>query len=978
MATFTGTDANESITPQSVSASVTTSGGSVPSSAVDMIDAGGGNDHVNGGGGNDSIFLGAGDDSVQWVAGEGSDLVEGGTGFDALRTLAFNPSEDIEITANGTRGRFRSGVEFLDLDGIESIDFQAGGSVNGADTIEIGDLDGTAIQRIQLYLSASQVDPVPDNGADNVILSAGDGFDTITLAYQNTNPSILTVFGLGQTVEIYSGGVTDRLTINGGGGIDVIDGSAIPSGAMLLTLNGGAANDFLTGGRGADTLDGGDGNDVLDGGIGADLLIAGAHNDTVTGRDGDDVALLGDGSDRFIWRPGDDNDVIEGQGGSDTVEFQGSGVGETVEISANGARTLLSRDVAAVSMDMDGVELIDYFALGGADTVIVGNLAGTEVVKVNVHLEAAQGGNAGDNQQDMVRLNGGEAADTVAVRGFDNAIGVEGLAAIVEIFNPEASDRLVVAGNGGNDVIRAGTMRSALTIDGGAGDDILMGGAGRDLLIGGLDTDRVEYTDSTRAVSVNLVSQSGFGGFAQGDTLSGIEDVTGSAFADILNGNILGNLLAGGGGGDQLYGGGGADRLIGGAGADLSDGGSGDDLHYVNSVADEVVEAVGEGLKDRVLASVDYALAAGAEVELLSTDKNGGTLAIDLTGNAFANRITGNAGLNRLDGDGGDDTLIGLGGDDRLDGGAGADRSQGGTGDDIHFVDDSGDVVVERAGEGADRIFASASYVLGATAAVEILSTDSAGGTAAIDLTGNNLDNRIIGNGGANNLAGRGGSDVVAGGAGNDRLNGGAGIDRTDGGAGDDVHFIDNAGDIVVEAAGGGADRVLASVSYTLAAGVEVEQLTTASSAGTDAIALTGNAFGNRIVGNAGGNILSGRGGADMLVGGGGVDRFLFASPSDSGIGAARDLIEDFEGGGAAGGDVIDVSGIDAITGGGDDAFAFIGNAAFSAAGQLRIVFLADSNETVILGNIDADANAEFQIALSGNVSLSDPGDFNF
>ena len=69
---------------------------------------------------------------------------------------------------------------------------------------------------------------------------------------------------------------------------------------------------------------------------------------------------------------------------------------------------------------------------------------------------------------------------------------------------------------------------------------------------------------------------------------------------------------------------------------------------------------------------------------------------------------------------------------------------------------------------------------------------------------------------------------------------------------------------------------------------------------------------------------------------------------------------------------------IDAITGGGDDAFAFIGNAAFSAAGQLRIVFLADSGVTVILGNIDADASAEFQIALSGNVSLSDPGDFNF
>ena len=252
-------------------------------------------------------------------------------------------------------------------------------------------------------------------------------------------------------------------------------------------------------------------------------------------------------------------------------------------------------------------------------------------------------------------------------------------------------------------------------------------------------------------------------------------------------------------------------------------------------------------------------------------------------------------------------------------------------------------------------MLASVSYTLGANARVEIMSSDDPGGTATIDLTGNNFANRIIGNAGANALAGRGGADILLGAAGDDRLNGGSGADRSDGGLGDDFHYVDNSGDIIVERVGEGSDRVLTSVDYALAAGVEVELFTTTAPAGTSAIDLTGNEFGNRIIGNEGENQLAGGSGADVLTG---------------------DLITDFEGAGVAGGDLIDLSVIDAVPGGADDAFTLIAGGAFTASGQLRIVYLAGSDETVILGNTDADSGAEFQIALSGNLTDLVSGDF--
>ncbi len=80
-----------------------------------------------------------------------------------------------------------------------------------------------------------------------------------------------------------------------------------------------------------------------------------------------------------MWNPGDDNDILEGQGGIDTLEFNGANIAENIVISANGGRALFFRDVASVVMDMDDVEKIGFHAFGGADTITINDLTGTDL-----------------------------------------------------------------------------------------------------------------------------------------------------------------------------------------------------------------------------------------------------------------------------------------------------------------------------------------------------------------------------------------------------------------------------------------------------------------------------------------------------------------------------------------------------------------------------------------------------------------------
>jgi Ca2+-binding RTX toxin-like protein len=229
--------------------------------------------------------------------------------------------------------------------------------------------------------------------------------------------------------------------------------------------------------------------------------------------------------------------------------------------------------------------------------------------------------------------------------------------------------------------------------------------------------------------------------------------------------------------------------------------GLGGDDIYYVSNTGDVVIEAVNGGFDIVEATVDYTLPASNNVEALYMLGSG------LTG-------TGSDGAETLLSSGGPNTLVGLGGND------------------FYYVNSSADVVVEAANGGYDTIAASVDYTLPAN--VEALSMVGSG------LTGTGSDNAdsLLSSGGPNTLVGLGG---------------------------DDLYYVNNAADVVIEAANGGNDTVMASVSYTLPANVE---------------ALYVNGSGLTGTGNGGANTLV-TFGANTLVGGDGNDMFVFFAGAD-------------------------------------------------------------------------------------------------
>src|SRR5262245_57248599 len=136
--------------------------------------------------------------------------------------------------------------------------------------------------------------------------------------------------------------------------------------------------------------------------------------------------------------------------------FNGANINEKIDVSANGSRVRFTRDIAGITMDLAGVEVVDFNALGGADTVTVNDLTDTGVTDINTDLANPAGSGVGDGAGDNVVVNGTAAADTFAVTGTNGGADVTGGPAAVHVFGGEpALDKLTVDGLAGNDQFTA-------------------------------------------------------------------------------------------------------------------------------------------------------------------------------------------------------------------------------------------------------------------------------------------------------------------------------------------------------------------------------------------------------------------------------------------------------------------------------------------------------------------------------------------
>jgi hypothetical protein len=302
-------------------------------------------------------------------------------------------------------------------------------------------------------VAASSVSPSdPALVANNTLIVSGtNDADQITLSVDPGDPnSLLVDFAGASPAETF-----DRTTFNAiavflrDGDDQFTAGVGIPD--EVMTLDAGRGDDRIVTADGSDLILAGGGRDTVNSGSGNDFIFAGSGNDAVDGDAGSDVAFLESGQDSFKWDPGDGSDVIEGGDSIDTLDFNGSDGAEIMSLSPDGQRSVFLRDLGNIRMDMSDVELLDLTALGGADTVTVNDMSGTDFRHANVDLSVPAGG---DDATDVVTVNGTDQDDQLRARANDVRITVAGLDSDTRITGMEPTDQLRINSLDGNDTVR--------------------------------------------------------------------------------------------------------------------------------------------------------------------------------------------------------------------------------------------------------------------------------------------------------------------------------------------------------------------------------------------------------------------------------------------------------------------------------------------------------------------------------------------
>ncbi|MBW8725880.1 MAG: M10 family metallopeptidase C-terminal domain-containing protein [Inquilinus limosus] len=659
----------------------------------DVLFGGNGDDKLNGHRGNDILVGGAGNDTFDDIGG--NDTFIGGAGND---TFIYNPRSDGQrLFGNDVIADFSdgdridvSGLKIADLDTLKPVMVQ-----NGADVVITLDYDGKThsirIQNITIdalsaadFIFDASTDPLTVTGTfRRDVLFGGKGDDTID---GGMGIDVL-VGGAGSDTLI---GGRDNDTLNGGAGNDIflygatgnaahffgddviadfntagdrIDLSALfvadfdslrpflaqDGTDVVITLDyGGEASSIRLKNTSIDTLSAADfifntstADRTYSGTYSRDILFGGMGNDTINGQLGDDTLVGGSGADRL--NGSNDNDVLIGGAGADqltgglgtdTASYQGSAIGVTVNLATG----------AGSGGDAQGDVLVTIENLSGSqgNDDLTGN-AGANSLAGNGGDDVLRGGAGAD------RLDGGAGTDLASY--FTSTLGVTvDLGAGTTSGGDAQGDVLIgienLSGSQGDDALTGNAGANSLA--GNGGNDVLRGGAGADRLDGGAGVDTASYFTGSAGVTVDLAAGTGSGGDAQGDTLIGIENVSGSQGSDTLIGNAGANTLQGWNGDDVLRGGAGADRL---------DGGNGTDTASWFTSSTGITVNLGAGT----------ASGGDAQGDVLVAIEN-------LSGSQGSDILTGNAGANVLQGWSGNDALRGGAGKDTLSGGAGADR----------------------------------------------------------------------------------------------------------------------------------------------------------------------------------------------------------------------------------------------------------------------------------------------------------------
>jgi Ca2+-binding RTX toxin-like protein len=456
---------------------------------------------------------------------------------------------------------------------------------------------------------------------------------------------------------------------------------------------------------------------IITGTNASETLIGTAGNDTITGAGGNDLAQMGDGADLFIGLAGHGNDTVEGGTGFDTLRFTASKLADGIGLLIDGTGASLFGNLEVIQLD--SIERVEIKALGGTDTITVGDLTGTGVTEVAIDLTV-------DGKADSVSAAGTANDDIVEIAWSGGKIVVADLPADLSIANAGKTDLLSFDGGEGNDIINAGSLAAgkiSLQILGGAGNDVIFGGAGNDTVTGGEGND-VAYLGAGNDL---FVWQQGEGS----DTIEGRDGfdtlrLTVDSFSNTVD-------LAANGGRTQIFANGGllnlddVERIEISAAAKFTDditindvSGTGVtqiavDLSGAGSFPAIVTCVAGDG-NDNISMSATGAMVAvtglSAHLTISGTNASDNVAIVGEGGDDKIDASKVPQGLLRagLDGGAGNDVLIGSQGGDSLAGREGNDTVVGGGGDDTAVLDIGDDLFLWKAGDGSDQVQGEAGF----------------------------------------------------------------------------------------------------------------------------------------------------------------------------------------------------------------------------------------------------------------------------